>query len=161
MQKIYGEFLGGRAAWGLLFLRVVFGLAMMFHGWSKIQNPFGWMNRGGKPSEIPGFLQALAALAEFGGGAALVIGMLTPLACLGIVFTMIGAKFIALGGTPWISNTPGGRSWEMASLFFTAALALLFTGPGRFSNDAILFESTRRVSGERQARFRRGGLKSG
>lgn len=161
MQKIYGEFLGGRAALGLLLLRVVLGVAMMKHGWGKIQNPFGWMDKGGKPSAIPDVLQALAALAEFGGGAALVIGMLTPLACLGIIFTMLGAKFIAHGSDPWINLVPGGRSWEVASLYLLGATALLLTGPGRFSIDALLFESTRMVSGERLARFRRGGLKSG
>ena len=60
---------------------------MTMHGWSKIQNPFGWMQ--GAP--VPGFLQALAALSEFGGGLALIVGLLTPFACLGIMSTMFVA----------------------------------------------------------------------
>ncbi|HSN54816.1 MAG TPA: DoxX family membrane protein, partial [Candidatus Sulfomarinibacteraceae bacterium] len=47
----------------LLLLRLVAGLAFMFHGWGKIQNPFGWM---GPDGFAPGFLQGLAALSEFG-----------------------------------------------------------------------------------------------
>ena len=39
-----------------LLLRFVAGLAFMFHGWDKIQNPFGWM---GPDGFAPGFFQAL------------------------------------------------------------------------------------------------------
>lgn len=46
------------------------GVAFVLHGWPKIQNPMGWMNAMGMQS-VPSFLQALAALAEFGGGIAL------------------------------------------------------------------------------------------
>jgi putative oxidoreductase len=49
------------------------GTAFLFHGWSKIQNPFGWM---GPQSCMPGILLALAALSEFGGGLALIVGFL-------------------------------------------------------------------------------------
>ena len=56
----------------LLLLRVVMGLAFMYHGWGKIQSPFSWM-----PPEapIPGIFQFLAAISEFGGGLALILGM--------------------------------------------------------------------------------------
>jgi len=50
----------------------------------------GWM---GPEAPIPAFLQALAALAEFGGGMALIVGLLTRLASLGIATNMI----VALG----------------------------------------------------------------
>src|SRR5262245_18777722 len=73
---------------GLLELRLVSGLAFMHHGWHKIQHPFGWM---GSSSSMPGFLQSLAALSEFGGGAAWVLGLLVPLASLGILSTMVVA----------------------------------------------------------------------
>jgi uncharacterized membrane protein YphA (DoxX/SURF4 family) len=69
----------------LLFLRVVAGLAFTLHGWGKIQNPFGWM---GPDGFAPGIFQALAALSEFGGGLAWILGLLTPLASLGIASTM-------------------------------------------------------------------------
>ena len=61
----------------LLLLRIVAGVAFMLHGWGKIQHPFSWMG-----PDMPGFLQALAALSEFGGGAAWALGLLTPLASI-------------------------------------------------------------------------------
>ena len=70
MNKLFGDFIGGRGALGLLILRVIFGVGIMQHGWSKIQNPFGWMSA---DSGVPGILQALAALSEFGGGLAMIL----------------------------------------------------------------------------------------
>src|SRR5262245_57500072 len=70
-----------RVSTGLLILRLVAGLAFIFHGYGKITKPFGWMP---PDSGVPGILQALAALSEFGGGLAWMLGLLMPLASLGI-----------------------------------------------------------------------------
>ena len=76
----YCDTVGWLGSVGLLGLRLVMGAAFMFHGWPKIQNPLGWM---GPEAPVPAILQALAALAEFGGGMALIVGLLTRLASLG------------------------------------------------------------------------------
>src|ERR1700674_1376855 len=91
MHRLFPKFVTGQATMGLLLLRVVTGAAFMFHGWYKIQSPggaFGWM---GAEAPVPGVLQGLAVLSEFGGGLALILGLLTPLASLGIACTMIVA----------------------------------------------------------------------
>jgi putative oxidoreductase len=122
-----------RASLGLLALRLLAGVALMFHGWGKIQSPFSWM---GPDSGTPGILQALAALSEFGGGLALVLGLLTPLAMLGVLCTMGYAAFTHIRrGDPFV----GRPSWETAALFFVIALCVLLAGPGRYSLDAQLF----------------------
>jgi putative oxidoreductase len=133
MHRLYGEFLGGRAALGLLLLRVVAGVAMVIHGWSKVQNPTGWMG----PDGPPGILQALAALGEFGGGLGLLFGCLTLPACFGIACVMLGAIFTAHRGAPWIN--PGGKSFELASLYLLIAAVVAIIGPGLHSLDARLF----------------------
>jgi putative oxidoreductase len=122
----------------LLLLRFVAGIAFMLHGWGKIQNPFGWM---GPDAFAPGFLQALAALAEFGGGLAWIIGLLTPLASLGIACTMAVAAYMhaIMNGDPFVSV--GGPSWELAALYFCIAVLLIAVGPGRFSLDRPIFGS--------------------
>ena len=140
MQRIFGEFVGGRVATGLLILRVLMGAALMLHGWGKILNPFHWNDSAKQPA--PAILQALVALGEFGGGLGLVVGCLTPLAALGVIITMLGIWFKVHRGDPWVN--PGGKSFETASVFFITALTLLFTGPGRYSLDAILFGKKRR-----------------
>lgn len=109
----------------------------MHHGWSKIQNPWSWM---GPEAAIPGIFQALAALSEFGGGLAWVLGLLTPLASLGITATMVVAfSFHAIQrGDPFVSKT-GGPSYELALVYLCVAILLLTTGPGRFSSDRRIF----------------------
>jgi putative oxidoreductase len=129
------------AAVALLLLRVVAGAAFMGHGWGKIQQPFGWM-----PPEapVPGVLQGLAALSEFGGGLAWMLGLLTPLASLGILSTMsIAAMFHISRGDPFVGS--GGASWELAAVYWTVALLLLTLGPGQLSADAKLFGTRPRV----------------
>jgi putative oxidoreductase len=121
----------------LLLIRVVAGLAFTIHGWGKIQNPFSWM---GPEGFVPGIFQALAAISEFGGGLAWILGLLTPLASFGIAFTMaVAFSFHAfMRGDPFVSMT-GGPASELAALYFSIALLLFAMGPGRFSLDRKLF----------------------
>ncbi len=121
----------------LLLLRLVAGLAFMFHGWGKIQNPLGWM---GPEAAVPGLFQALAALAEFGGGLAWILGLLVPLASLGVACTMAYAVNLhaLTRGDPFVSKT-GGPSFELAAIFFCIAVLLIAGGPGRLSLDRRLF----------------------
>ncbi len=138
LQIAFGRFATGRASYGLLALRLVMGLAFVIHGLPKIQSPFGWM---GPNASIPGFLQALAALAEFGGGLALIVGLFTPLASLGLIVTMLVALGTVLipNGVPFVASKPGDNSSELAFLFLASAFLFLTVGPGTFSLDALLF----------------------
>ena len=129
-QSTFGSF-------ALLLIRLVAGAAFMLHGWGKIQHPFGWMP---PDSGFPSVLQGLAALAEFGGGLAWILGLLTPLASCGILCTMAVAfsfhTFVR--GDPFVAMT-GGMSSEPAAGYFCIALVLLALGPGRFSLDRMIF----------------------
>ena len=121
----------------LLLLRLIAGPAFMLHGWGKIRDPFGWM---GPDGFAPEFLQALAALAEFGGGLAWLIGLATPLASAGIGITMaVAATYhVAFRGDPFVAMG-GGPSAELAAVYLGLALLLLAAGPGRLSLDRLLF----------------------
>jgi putative oxidoreductase len=137
MNKLFGPFVGGRGAIGLLIIRLISGSALMFHGYGKIQKPFSWM---GPDAPVPGILQSLAALSEFGGGLALILGLLTPIAAFGIFCTM---AFAAVGvhmknGDPFVA-TKGGGSYELASMYLGVAVLMILTGPGTLSLDARLF----------------------
>ena len=71
---------------------------------------------------------------------ALIVGLLTRLACSGIATNMI----VALGmvrlphGDLFVSPT-GGRSFELAAVYLACAVLFLLLGPGRYLLDAILF----------------------
>jgi len=139
MGRFYPEFLGGARGVALLFLRLVAGTAFVFHGWPKIQHPMNWM---GPDAPVPGFLQFLAALSEFGGGIAWILGALTPLFSLGILGTMAFATFmvhIIHNHDPFVAKAPGGSSFEAALGYLAIAVLFLIVGPGRLSVDSLLF----------------------
>ncbi len=138
MRRIlYRDGIDGLGSVGLVILRVTVGMAFIFHGWGKIQTPTHWM-----PAEapIPGPLQAAAAVAEFGGGIGLILGLLTPLACLGIAGTMAFAiVMVHIRSGHLFVDPKGGPSWELAAAYLASVILILLIGPGRFSLDAFLF----------------------
>ncbi len=119
---------------GLLLLRVVFGGLLFVHGTQKL---FGWFNGYGLSATAQGFQQmgydpgkffaTLAGLCEAVGGGLLFLGLLTPLAAAIVLGTMINAMHVTWSG--------GLSGYESALLFAVVAVALGFTGPGRFSLD--------------------------
>ena len=122
----------------LFVVRVITGIAFILHGWGKIQNPFGWM----PGSSIPGIFQALAAVAEFGGGIALILGLFSRLASLGLLVTMLVAvyKHAIDFGHPFVAQG-GGPSYEPATVYFLIFLLFVIMGPGRWSLDYKIFGS--------------------
>ncbi len=137
MRRLYLPIVEGPGALGLLLLRLVTGAALMMHGFPKIQNAFAWM---GPHAAVPGVFQALSAVAEFGGGLALIVGLLMPIACFLIACNMAVALFMVhwAKGDPWVAHGHGG-SYESALGYFAIAVCLMLIGPGAISLDAILF----------------------
>lgn len=117
----------------LLLVRLVAGVAFVWHGSGKIQNPFGWM---GANAFAPAPFQALAAVAEFGGGLLLVFGFLTALGALGIACTMVVAIYVqaVMLKAPFVSDS-GGPSWELPTAYLALMILLKLIGAGRFSVD--------------------------
>jgi putative oxidoreductase len=126
---------------GLLLLRVVVGATMGAHGAQKL---FGWFGGHGLAGtagwlESMGFKPArghaaVNGLAEFGGGALLVLGLLTPLGAAAVA----GVMFVAIATVHWgngFFNSSGG--YEFNLLIVTAAIALAITGPGKVSIDHL------------------------
>jgi putative oxidoreductase len=127
----------GCASTALLLVRLIAGAAFLHHGWGKIQNPFGWM---GAQAPVPGIFQFLAALSEFGGGIALILGFLTKFFSLGLAFTMLVAVYthMMVIGDPFVSNK-GGGSYELAAVYFSIAVLMILVGPGKYSVDSKVF----------------------
>lgn len=120
----------------LLLTRLAIGYAFLLVGWGKIQNPTDWM----RGLTFAPMWQVLAAVAEFGGGLALLLGLLTRLGAAGIAIVMVVAtcvhKFVFMD--PYINFT-GGSSYQVAVAYGCIALLLLVLGPGRFSLDRYFF----------------------
>lgn len=123
----------------LLILRLIVGVAFFLHGSGKIQTPFSWMPPEGM--SIPPLFQLLAAISEFGGGVALLLGLLTPLASFGIGCTMTVAVYmhVMVRHDPFV-NLTGGLSYEPALVYWGIAIVFLAMGPGKFSIDNFIFK---------------------
>lgn len=129
---------------GLAVLRVIAGIVFAAHGGQKlfvygfggVTAAFGQM---GVP--LPGVTGPLVALVELLGGLALIFGLLTRLAALGLSVVMLGAiLMVHLAGGFFL---PSGVEFALA--LFGAAAALALTGPGEFSLDAVLGRRRARV----------------
>ncbi len=120
--------------WGILLLRVVFGIVFVVHGWPKIRN-WGETARnfeamGFRPGNVLG---PIVAIVEFFGGIALVVGLWTQLAAAALLLQFIlitiwklknGQKFV------------GG--WEFDLVLLAIAALFVVLGAGAFSFDHTL-----------------------
>ncbi|BAT56910.1 hypothetical protein NOS3756_59220 (plasmid) [Nostoc sp. NIES-3756] len=143
IQDLFPPIIDGFQGWGLLVARLIWGTVIVLYGWRMVKNPLHWMDRGGKPSGFPAFLQAIGALTIFGGGIAIIAGFLTPLAALGLAGAMAVALWLHIShGEPLIKPQPDapGDSYEASLVYLAIALLFLLTGPGHLSLDSLLFK---------------------
>ncbi|MEZ5965784.1 MAG: DoxX family protein [Planctomycetota bacterium] len=130
----------GASSFGLLLLRLALGVALCLHGWPKVQHIADWMNVFGMTDPAPGYLQAMAAVSEFAGGIAVAVGLLTPLAALGIACTMGYAVWFHISAGHAYLESGSGPAYELALVYLAAALCILFCGPGKLSLDGVMFK---------------------
>jgi len=146
---------GSNGGFASLVLRVPVGLILAAHGAQKL---FGWFGGYGLEGTgqwmasiglEPGYLMALAAgSAEFFGGLALVLGLLTRPAALVSALTMLVAIFaVHFSNGLFMSN----NGYEYALTLFAVTVALTIQGGGRFSLDGLLQQQIGGASRSRQA----------
>lgn len=126
---------------GLLVLRIVVGLLLVGHGTQKL---FGWFGGGGLTGTAwffrsrgywpPRLMARLAGTAELLGGAALAVGLMTPLAAAIVVGTMLNAAMIHRRNGLWVVD----NGYEYPLVIGAVAVTLGFTGAGATSLDARL-----------------------
>lgn len=125
-----------------LALRLPVAIIFMAHGAQKL---FGWFGGYGLEGTgqwmasiglEPGYLMALGAgSAEFLGGLALLIGLLTRPAAVALAFTMIVAIVtVHIDNGLFMSN----NGYEFGLALLAASVSLAISGGGRFSVDQPL-----------------------
>lgn len=151
LQRVVATDIG----FGPLVLRVPVGIIFVAHGAQKLFGAFGGYGLEGTGQWMasiglnPGYLMALlAGGAEFFGGLALIVGLLTRPAAAVLAVTMLVAIFsVHIDKGLFMSN----NGYEYALALLAASVSLLFSGAGRLSLDAALTEQ----SGVRSTGFSR------
>jgi len=132
----------------LVLLRSILGVVFFMHGAQKV---LGWFGGYGLKNtvgyftgtlHIPAPLGYAAAIAEFFGSIALLFGLFTQAAALGILITMIVATLkvhVPSGFFLNATNDPKrGNGYEYSLTLAVIALVLVMLGGGSFSLDAVL-----------------------
>lgn len=142
INKLINHVISTNAGFSTLALRIPTGIIFMAHGSQKLFGWFGgyglagtgqWMESIGLS---PGYLMALlAGSAEFFGGLALLIGLLTRPAAAVLAFTMLIAIF-----STHISNGlfMANNGYEFALALLAVTVSLVVSGAGRVSVDRRL-----------------------
>jgi putative oxidoreductase len=131
---------------GLLVLRLGYGIMYIFHGFPKISGgPERWARVGGAVSNfgiefLPAFWGFMGSMSEFFGGILLILGLFFRPACTLMAITMIVATGHHLGRGDGLM----GASHAIENGI--VLLSLIFIGPGKFSLDSWL-RSRRKLTG--------------
>jgi putative oxidoreductase len=116
---------------GLLILRIVLGIIMIYHGWPKVTGLGGVIEGfSGMGIPLPAVAAVFATVAEFVGGLLMLIGAFTDIAGLMFAIDMLGA-IIFVHAKNGFGIDKGGFEWPL--LLMAAALAIALAGPGKYS----------------------------
>jgi putative oxidoreductase len=142
-----------------LVLRLGLGAVFLLHGWQKIDYHHGnwgadWAERvwakqreGVVSEEHPKLLtynwvQFAVAWGELVGGAALVLGVMTRIAAVGLIAIQIGAIVLVTAARGFMTAegsgmTAEGSGWEYNLVLLAGCLALFFLGGGAWAVDNL------------------------
>jgi putative oxidoreductase len=121
---------------GVLIARVVLGTIMLVHGWHKIfprGSLYSFTQTVGHLG-LPYWLGYVAAFTEFFGGALLILGLLVPIAALGVTIDMA----VAVLRVHLHRGLMGPQGFEFPLSLFAVALLILFSGSGYLAVDSYL-----------------------
>lgn len=134
LELAYRSQLPGRFGVALFALRVFVGVAFILHGFGRIRDLRGFA--ADYHISPPAALAAKAT--QILGGLMLIVGLLTPVAALGVFTVMVVAtRILIVKGEAFIN--PRGHSWEVCALYALVGLVIALVGPGPLSVDALLF----------------------
>ncbi len=119
--------------YSLLFIRIALAIVFVIHGWLK----FSGLEAAGEAfgslgAPMPHFLAFVAAVIEFFGGIAILLGLYSRIAAGLIACTMATAIF----SVHFADGFVGGYEYPFVLLF--VALAVVFGGPGKMTINYII-----------------------
>ncbi len=118
---------------GLLILRLSIGILLLLHGVSKLQFGIDWMVQMLEAKGIPGFIAYGSIIGEVLAPLMIIFGFRTKIGALIIAFNMATAIFLVHSADIFTLSDKGGLTIELPALFMLGALALVFSGAGKFA----------------------------
>lgn len=128
-------------------LRISTGVIMAVHGWLKLKNIPGTVEQFtniGIPNPDLAVYGAIAG--EFFGGLGLILGFLTPLAALGVAFTMAVAVFNVHWDRGVLGLLAANNGYEYPMTIFWVAVFFVIHGAGPISIDRLFCRKKPEVS---------------
>jgi len=120
---------------GLLVLRLILGVIVLFHGIFKLTHGVGWIGDLLRNHGLPAFAAYGVYVAEVVAPFLLFVGLFTRLAALTMVFDMLMAIVFAQYRGIFRVNGGGGWGIEVEAMILFNALAIALAGAGRYSLD--------------------------
>ena len=117
----------------LLVLRLVLGVIMIGHGYSKV---FGGLSHHAQfisSLGLPGWLAYISAVTEFFGGILVIAGLLTRCVSLAILIDL----GVAIAKVHWKHGLLGEDGYQFPLALAAIAFALVFLGGGPMAFDSI------------------------
>lgn len=119
---------------GLLVLRVALGGLMLFHGVAKAMGGIVFIEGMLTQMGLPAFLAYGALVCEIVAPIMLIIGLWTRVGAAMMAANMIVAILMAhLGAFFAVDPATGGWTAELPALYLLGAVALCFTGGGKYA----------------------------
>lgn len=133
MKKLFTtNYSSGAFNFAMIVLRLVFGILLMNHGYSKLVNFSETAQHMPSLFGMGGTVTtALVVFAEFFCSLFVILGLFTRMACIPLLICMGYALFKSHHGEVFDKG-------EMATLYLGAFLTLLIVGPGKVSVDGMI-----------------------
>jgi putative oxidoreductase len=117
----------------LLVLRLVIGVIMIAHGYSKVFGGFSHVHDMVQHIGFPGWTAYLVAGTEFLGGILIIAGLLTRFVAVAMLIDML----VAIWKVHWHNGLKGPGGYEFPLTLAAIAFALIFLGGGPIALDSI------------------------
>ncbi len=118
---------------GKLVLRLTVGVLMLLPGISKMTSGVSGIEKMLEGVGLPSYFAFGAYVGEVIAPILVIIGFYSRVGALLIVVNMLFAVGLAHRADLFLLGRSGGWALELQGFFFLTALALVFTGPGRYS----------------------------
>ena len=118
---------------GKLVLRLALGILILLHGIAKLKGGTAGIVGMVEGAGLPGFLGYGVLLGEVLGPLLLIVGFHARIGAALIAINMLVAIGLAHMGDLGKLGEQGGWALELQGMFLFTAIALVLTGPGRFS----------------------------